>query len=142
MKQNAGITTTSVIIYIIAMMIVIGMIGTITSFFYTNVNDLENSSDYISEITKFHMYFLEETTNEQNEIYEISNHSILFTTGNAFTFQDNQIYFNHIKICEHVADLQFTTETLNNKTVVRVLIEIGENGEYIKTTDYVLASTM
>ena len=140
MKQNAGITTTSIIIYVIAMMIVIGIIGTITSFFYTNVNDIEDSSQYISEITKFHMYFLQETTNDENEIYELTDTSILFATGNTFTFQDNHIYFNQIKICDNISGLQFASEVQNNKTVIHVLITIGENEEYKKMTDYVLSS--
>lgn len=142
MKQDAGITTTSIIIYVIAMMIVIGIIGTITSFFYTNVNDVEENSDYISEITKFHMYFLEETTNTQNKIYELTDTSILFRTGNSFTFQDNHIYYNQVKICDHISSLQFASEVQNNKTIIHVLITIGENGEYSKTTDYVLNSSM
>lgn len=63
MKSSRGITTTSLIIYIIVMMIVIGVIASITSFFYTNVLNIENSSA-ISEITKFNMYFLDEVKNK------------------------------------------------------------------------------
>ena len=38
MKNNKGITLTSLIIYIIGMLIVIATIATLTSFFYKNVN--------------------------------------------------------------------------------------------------------
>ena len=91
MKQNLGLTTTSIIIYVIAMMIVIGVIASITSFFYTNVSNVDENSNHIAEITKFHMYFLEETTKKDNTIYTIENESITFATGNTFTFQDNNI---------------------------------------------------
>ncbi|MBO5478372.1 MAG: hypothetical protein J6A04_01430 [Clostridia bacterium] len=140
MRKDAGLTTTSIIIYVIAMLIVIGIIATITSFFYSNVNNANENSNSISEITKFHMYFLEETTRSNNQINEIKNTSISFTTGNTFTFQDNSIYFNHIKICEDITNLQFMSEEKNGKTVISVLITIGQNNEYTKTTQYVLSN--
>lgn len=142
MKSNSGLTTTSIIIYITAMLIVVGIIATITSFFYSNVNNMNDNSNNISQITKFHMYFLEETTKTNNDINQIKATSISFTTGNTFTFQDNSIYFNHIKICENVTNLQFSTETINNKKVINVLITFGENSEYTKTTKYVLKGSM
>jgi hypothetical protein len=140
MNRESGLTTTSLIIYIIAMMIVIGIVATITSFFYTNINLLSNNSDNISEITKFHMYFLDETTKKDNEILQINDDSITFASGNTFTFQDNSIYLNYIKICEDIYNLQFSTTKVNSKTVINVLITIGESNEYTKTTQYVLNS--
>lgn len=134
MKSNSGLTTTSIIIYVIAMLIVVGIVATITSFFYTNINNMNDNSNNISEITKFHMYFLEETTKENNKINQINSTSISFTSGNTFTFQDNSIYFNHIKICENIENLQFSKEEVNEKQVVNVLITIGKNSEYTKTT--------
>ncbi len=142
MRRDAGLTTTSIIIYVIAMLMVIGIIASITSFFYSNVNNVSENSNNLSEITKFHMYFLEETTKEDNSIYEIKDNSITFATGNTFTFQNNSIYFNHIKICEKVSNLQFAKENQNEKTVINVLIVIGENNEYTKTTQYVLNTNM
>lgn len=142
MKSNSGLTITSIIVYIIAMMMVIGTIATITSFFYTNVSNLSDNSDNISEITKFHMYFLEETTKEDNSIAKLTDTSISFHTGNTFTFQDNSIYFNHSKICEEISNLQFATEEINEKTVISVLITIGQDNEYTKTTKYVLNTAM
>ena len=58
MKNNHGVTLTTLIVYVVAMLIVIGIIANLTSFFYRNVLDLENESANISEISKFDMYFL------------------------------------------------------------------------------------
>lgn len=138
MKQERGVTTTSLIIYVIAMLIVIGIIATITSFFYTNVMNLQDNSDNISELTKFNMYFLEEVKNKENDIVTISENSITFLTGNTYTFQDNSIYLNSSKICENIKDVKFSIENVNEKTIINVLITIGENLEYTKTTQYVL----
>lgn len=138
MKRDSGLTITSIIIYIVAMLIVIGIISTITSFFYTNVNNASDNSNNISEITKFHMYFLEETTKKDNEINVIIDNMVSFKSGNTFTFQDNSIYINNVKICEDIYNAQFKKEIINNKTVIKVLLTIGQNSEYTKTTNYVL----
>lgn len=138
MKSSSGLTMTSIIIYVIGMIIVVGIIATITSFFYTNVTHLSDNSDDISEITKFHMYFLEETTKSGNSITKLEDNSISFKTGNTFTFQDQSIYFNHVKICKNVSNLQFQSEVMNGKSYIKVLITIGDTNQYTKTTQYVV----
>ncbi len=139
MKNQRGLTTTSLIIYVIAMLLAIGIIATITSFFYTNVINLEDSSTNIAEMTKFNMYFLQEIKNKDNEIVRIADNSITFLTGNTFTFQDNSVYLNSNKICENVKSFKFVKQEINNKTVINVLSTVGENLEYTKTTSYVLS---
>lgn len=138
MNSSKGVTTTNLIIYIIAMLIVIGIIASITSFFYTNVSNLEDNSNNISEITKFNMYFLQEVKSNNNDIISINEKSITFLTGNTFTFQDKGIYMNSNKISENIKDLKFSVEEINSKKVITVLITIGENLEYTKTTKYVM----
>ena len=138
MGSSRGVTTANLIIYVIAMLIVIGIIATITSFFYTNVTNLEDNSSNVSEITKFNMYFLQEVKNVNNDIIILNEKSITFLTGNTFTFQDNSIYMNSSRISENIKDLKFSLEEINEKKVITVLITIGENLEYTKTTKYVM----
>lgn len=139
MKSQRGVTTASLIVYVIAMLIVIGIIASLTSFFYTNAINLEDSSNKASVISKFNMYFLDETKNKNNSIVSVTTNAITFSSGNTFTFQDNSIYFNSIKICEDVKNAEFKLETVNNKNVVNVLLTVGNNMEYTKTTKYVMA---
>lgn len=143
MKSNSGVTITSLIIYIIAMLLVIGIVATITSFFYTNVSNLEDNSQNVSEITKFNMYFIEEIEKQDNQVIAINEakNVITFSSGNTYTFQDNAIYFNQVRICEKVKNVQFTKETINQKEVITVLITVGTNMEYTKTTQYVMTET-
>lgn len=138
MKSNRGVTTTSLIIYVIAMTIVIGIIATINSFFYSNVMNLEDGSSNISELTKFNMYFLEDIKKANNDIVKLSNNSITFSSGNTFTFQDNAIYLNNIRICENVQNLQFNVNENSDKNIINVLVTIGDNMEYTRTTKYVM----
>lgn len=140
MKSNAGITMTSLIIYIIAMTIVVGIVATVTSFFYTNVGNMDSNSQNVSEITKFNMYFIEQVEKENNAIMVIAENkkAISFTTGDTFTFQDNAIYKNSVRICEKVKNFQVEMAKENGKTVITVLMTVGENMEYTKTTQYVM----
>ena len=138
MKSDRGVTTTRLIIYIIAMTIVVGIIATINSFFYSNVMNIEDESSNISELTKFNMYFLADIKKENNDIIKISENAITFSSGNTFTFQDNAIYLNSIRICENVKNLQFNVNKYTDKNIVNVLITIGDNMEYTKTTKYVM----
>ncbi len=141
MKSDKGVTTTSLIIYVIGMLSIIAIIATITSFFYNNVMNLEDTSDNVSELTKFNIYFLKEIKNETNTITSQADNSIAFSNGHKFTFQDNSIYYDKIRICENVKKVQFSKEVKNSKTIVKVLITLGENLEYTKTMEYVLANT-
>lgn len=142
MKTDSGLTVTSIIVYITAMVIVIGTIASITSFFYTNVSNLDDNSNNMSEITKFHMYFLEETTKMNNSIMTLNDTLVSFATGNTFIYQNNSIYFNNIKICDNISNLQFARKEVNDKTIIKVLITIGQDNEYTKTIKYVLNSNM
>ena len=138
MRKETGITLTGIIIYVIAMVVVVSIIATVTSFFYTNVIQLKDNSDNISELTKFHMYFLEEVKDINCEITRLEDNAIQFRTGNTFSFQNNAIYYNHVKICENVSNLQFDVENINNHQVIRVLVSLGNSMEYTKTTEYVV----
>ncbi len=140
MQKESGVTLTGIIVYVIAMAIVISIVATITSFFYTNIMGQRSSSDNMAEITKFHMYFLEEVKDRNAKITKIENSSIQFGTGNTFSFENNSIYYNRIKICSNVKLLQFTQETVNSHQIIKVLITIGDDMEYTKTTEYVLGS--
>ncbi len=141
MKNNSGVSIASLTVYVIAMLLVIGIIASITSFFYTNVNNLDNASKNASEITKFNMHFIEEVKKSGNSIMAISQDKtkITFSSGNTYTFQDKSIYMNNIRLCENVKNLQFNLEKINEKDVVSVLVTIGDSFEYTTTKKYVIA---
>lgn len=138
MKGDRGVTIASLTVYVIAMLLVIAIIATITTFFYTNVNNLDSKSKNISEITKFNMYFIEEIKKDNNKVLEVTSDrsTIIFSSGNTYTFQDGCIYLNNIRICDNIKNTQFSVDE-NNK-IVSVLITIGSKLEYTKTTQYVL----
>lgn len=67
MKNSKGITLTSLIIYIIGMLIVVSVISTLTTFFSKNINigDINNNT---MQYTKFSSVFLEEINTKNNKV--------------------------------------------------------------------------
>lgn len=131
MKTSKGITLTSLIIYVIGMVIVVGTISTLTSFFYKNI-DIDNiNDDTLTQYTKFSSIFLEEINKENNKIIDcktqiLENNKkisyIIFSSGNQYTFmsENNSIYKNKIKICENVEDCDFSYLYGDSKYSIKV----------------------
>ena len=69
MKNDKGITLTSLIIYVIGMAIAVATITTLISYFSKNVK-IETMGDSTAEYTKFTSIFTEETNQTGNTIIE------------------------------------------------------------------------
>ena len=69
MKNNEGITLTSLIIYVIGMIIAIATITTLISYFSKNVK-LEALGDSTAEYTKFSSIVSDETNKRGNKIID------------------------------------------------------------------------
>lgn len=130
MKKNNGITMTSLIIYIIGMLIILGTLANLTSFFYKNIKIEDIQKDTTTQYTKFSSIFLEEINNESNYIIDcktwtknnIKQSYIIFSSGNQYTYtsQNNCIYKNDIKICENIDDCDFSYIFENSKYIIKV----------------------
>lgn len=102
MKNNKGIVLSSLVIYIIVMVIVVCVVGSIITQFYQNINALEADTEEISEFNHFNTYFLKEVKQRGNKIDEVKGSYILFHSGNSFSYMNDQIYYNNISICKKV----------------------------------------
>lgn len=130
MKKNSGITLTSLIIYVIGMLIVLGTIANLTSFFYKNANIEEIQKDTTTQYTRFSSIFLEEINNENNLVIDsktwtednIKQSYIIFSSGNQYTYtnENNCIYKNNIKICENIDDCDFSYTFENSKYIIKI----------------------
>ena len=60
MRSEKGITLISLIIYVIALTIVIGIIAVISGYFYKNVATASVDVEPMVEYTKFNSFFSEE----------------------------------------------------------------------------------
>ena len=104
MKKNQGITLTSLIIYIIGMLILSGTMANLISFFNKNVDIEEIQNDSTTQYTRFSSVFSEEINKENNYIVECKTTTqndiklsyIIFSSGNQYTYtsENNCIYKN------------------------------------------------
>lgn len=139
-KSQKGVTLTSLAIYIMLVLIIVGILATITASFQSNIKEINKEGTKNTEIDKFNVFFLKEVKKYGNEVDVISNNEILFTTGNKYTFKDdNIIYLNdNIKIAEDIEKCVFSSSLVNGKTVITITIKAKDAEE--KTIEYVLSN--
>ena len=129
MKDNRGITLTSLIIYVIGMVIVVSLIATLTTFFYKNVN-VDNISKDTTQYTKFSNLFLKEINKKDNNVIECKTIEedgqkvsyIIFSDGNQYTYkaENKTVYKNKVKICKDVEKCEFSYTFVDSIYLVKV----------------------
>lgn len=141
MKSQKGVTLTSLAIYIVVVLIVLGILAVISGTFQGNIKEIYTEGTNNAEIDKLNVYLLREVKRQGNEISTISNNEVVFTTVNKYTFSSaNQCVFlnNNIKIAENIEKCVFAKSTVNGKTVITLTIKAVNSEE--KTMEYVLNS--
>lgn len=133
----------SLVIYVIAFVIIMGIVGTITIFFSNQARDVNRTAGTSSEYNKFNLYMLDQTKGG----YKISKMSeetaeeqfVTFskdTDKNIFVLKGNILYFNEVKLCENIEEFKLSKETASNgKEVLKTYLNV--NGT-VYTTDYVI----
>ena len=144
MKNDKGITLTSLIIYIIGLLIVMGILSTFMNFFYRNINENDSSKDS-EEYSKLILYMTNDINSKNiRTIYSETSQEIFirFNDGTAhkYSCQNSKIYYieynnanNPIKtisICNNVETCNFEYDELNNKITSSIKIK---GKEYINT---------
>lgn len=148
MKSQKGITLTALTIYVIIFILVIGIVATITSFFYNNVISFDETTKSYSEINKFNMYFLQDIKekgvsiqnfiedNESNKIGITLYNSKKYET-NVYKFENKAIYRNGNLISKNIKDLKFEIDSENDK-VINVYIETEGVSNFSKIMKYTI----
>lgn len=133
MKSNKGITITSLVIYVIAMSIVVATIATLTSYFYSNMDELDSDTNSSIAYTELNTYLSKEINTKENYpilLEETSSEYIIFIkTGNQYTFKNGAIYQNQVKICSNIAACTFEVGKTDENTGIVDTVKI-----YLKTT--------
>ena len=131
MKNNKGITLTSLIIYVIGMTIAVATIATLTSFFYKNIDIGDINSD-TTQYTKFSSIFSEEINREHNSVIDCKSLKdgesyIIFSSGNQYTFNENSksIYKNNVKICDNIEKCDFSYTFIDSRYKIKVSFKTG-----------------
>lgn len=133
----------SLVIYIISFVIIIGIVGVITTVFNQNMKEINMTSGTSSEYNKFNLYMLDQTQGgyfvakcsdetESEGYVTLSNGK----SSNTFVLLENILYFNQIKLCENVKEFKVKKEIAENgNDILKTYIDI--NGT-VYSTDYVI----
>ena len=141
MKSQKGMALTSIIVYIIIMLVAMSIISIITSFFYNNVDETGKNVEPSQEYTRFNRFFTEDINKENAKISECSEAGdyIIFSDGTQYTFKNNNIYRGKVLICQNIAEVKFsyTSGEEENKDVINVTYKLTEDSEQ-KTSNFTL----
>lgn len=131
MKSDKGITLASLALYIVVMIIVLGIMSSIITTFYANTEGMNAKVQELVEFNKFNMNFLKEVKLYNNSVDSIDENTyIVFTSGNSFSFSNNKIYYNNLKIANDVKKVKF--EKGEDDTIINVTVEFESFSKTIK----------
>ena len=142
MKSQNGVGLTSVIVYIIVMVFVLGIVSVFTNFFYKNVDEVGGDIDIMQEYTRFTSFFVKDIGEQDIEVLDCQRtgeeNYIVLSSGVQYTFKNNGIYRDKVKVCEGIYDLYFENgQTESGKKIVKVYYTLSE-GDQEKTNTYTL----
>lgn len=142
MKSQKGVTLISLVIYIILLTLVLGFLSIVTNSFNRNLEYLGKLGKNMPSFNKFNMYFIEDVKNNK-EVYSVLADKIIFADGTVYTYSNENIYRNKVKICENIPNISFgyrEDTDLNDFTKKIITVEMTLNGIDIVTVEneYVL----
>lgn len=142
LKNEKGVTLTSLVVYVIIFAMIVGVMTTISAYFYSNIRGVIDTPRYISEINKFIMFFGADVKNYSEAI--VTDTAIRFVGGPIYQYQNNMIYRDGVVISKYVINCKFTLSeyTVNSvtKNIINVNTQIGRNNEdsSTKSIDFTL----
>ena len=143
-KEN-GVTLTELAVYIAVMLIILGIMTTVSTFFYGNLGVLRDSAQYAAQFDSFNGYFTVDVKQNSDVILK-NNNTIIFEDGTTYVYNetDEGIYRGNQKVATNVKlfNVSKRTITVNNveKNILRINIIIGNGAKTLfnKTIDYTL----
>lgn len=145
-KSNKGITLAGLAAYMIVILIVLGILTTISTFFYDNLGIIQENARYAAQFDKFNSNFVSDVKKNKDVSIDAENKTITFEDGTKYIYnsKDNGIYREQVKIATNVTYFYASKKviTINNveKSIVTVEIIIGESSKtlFTKKIDYTL----
>ena len=103
MKNNKGITLTSLVIYIIGLVVLVGTMATLTRYFYNNLDQTTLENKVSKEYTEFTNYITNDINSNkiENVFIREEGKEVLIKfidySSHKYTFTEDSIYYVEIK---------------------------------------------
>lgn len=121
-SNEKGITLTALTIYIIIFTLIIGVVTTISTFYYENIYKIIEQPKYVTEYNKFIMFFAVDIKNYNSA--EITDTTIKFLDGPTYEYKDMGIYRDNKLIAKNVLSCSFTPKVYNVNDVAKNIINV------------------
>ena len=136
-KSQNGITLTSLAIYVVLVFVVLAILATVTANFKSSVKEINQEGTDIAEVNKFNSYFLQEVKKQDNNIIDITQNSVTFSSNNKYEYDSINKIINLIELDETGnINRTFKEELQNGKNII--IVEIRAKNTNIITNEYVL----
>ena len=137
MKNQKGITITSLVIYIIGLLIVIGTLSMFLDYYYSNIKENTYSEGSAEEYSKLTMYLTEEFNSKDIKNISCSSEYIYLQMNNdgfhEYIYQNKCIYYierdkdknviKQIELCNNVETCIFNYDNIKNS--INVIVNIN-----------------
>lgn len=137
MRSNRGITVTSLIIYVIGLVVMIGIMSTFTNYFYKNVDEIVTKESAQDQYSKFLTYVTNDVNSKNLKFFKVGNEGtsryaifkFLDDTEHQYILNNNKIYFintdqvdkKKVVLCKNVTkvtdEIEIFTYSEDNLTI-------------------------
>ena len=147
MNKEKGITLTSLVLYMLVFITILGLLAALSGYIYSNVDNVSSGKVTSEEFNKFNLYFIKDVKQYSNAtVTSDTDVTISFGSDVKYTYKnsDRAIYRNKVKIASNIANFTATLETdstHNSKKVINVNIQTGKKSkgyDFSKNIKYVL----
>ncbi len=145
MRSEKGITLTTLVIYIVVFSAVLALVGSLSSFVYGNLRNLNQDSISSEEFNKFNTYFVKDIKESKLATVQKldSKVEIILENGSKYTYvkSENAIYKEAVKVARNIIRFNAALKEENNKNVIEIDIATGTNAKepnFEKDIKYVL----
>lgn len=130
MKSNKGVTLTSLVIYIIGLVIIVGLMGSFTGYFYKNVSDVTMKQQAEEQYSKLLSYITKDVNSDKLIFVKSGDDSIDYLifkyddgTEHQYIYQDGNIYYlditgqneKKILLCNNVLNVSNVFDYIDGK---------------------------
>lgn len=140
--KEKGVTLVALTIYILIFMMIIGILTTISTFFYNNIGKVIENPKYVSEFNKFVMFFATDIKNHNSAT--VTENTVTINDNIIYKFENNKIYRNDTVIAKNILSCKFTITPVNvntiTKNIINLDIKIGRNSSdfFEKNIDFTM----
>ncbi len=143
LKSCKGITLTSLVIYVIVLMVVIALMSGFSGYFNKNINQITIKEESNEQFTRFLAYLTKDINNEnikfaktgqENDIEYIiikfeenEEHQYLYKKDSIYYI--NEAKNKKIRICNNVNSCDFEYDNTNKILTVNIIINNEENSK-------------